>query len=324
LGGACVGGTCQPVAVVEGKTSPNWDGVYPWSLVLVGDSIYYSDSALGGGYVWQVSKQGGAVAAVIVINDADAAAEYCVGEGGGEGARWLVARGTHVHWHGCRDELRDLDTATGIVAALGPLVADQLAATATRIFGTHIKSVGPPSAGDVVSFSVADTTAATLADYAGEPAYIAADESYVYWSDSSGTVSKVAQTGGDVVALAQSTEPQGVALDQTYVYFSDPSLGAVLRVPKAGGTSETIATGQDTPVQIAVDGDFVYWTNTSDLGPGALMRAKKSGGAAPTQLATGKSTAASDHRGPWALALDDKAIYWTEIYGRGAIMKLAK
>jgi hypothetical protein len=271
-----------------------------------------------------VSKQRRAVAPVIVINDADAAAEYCLGDGGGEGARWLVVRGAHVHWHGCRDQLRDLDTATGTVATLGPLIVDQLAATATNIFGTRIKSVGPPSAGDVVSFSLADTTTVTLADYAGQPAYIAADESYVYWSDSSGTVFKVAQSGGDFVTLAQTTEPQGIALDDTYVYFTDPSLGAVLRVPKSGGMSETIARAQDTPVQIAVDGDFVYWTDTSDLGPGAVMRASKSGGTAATQLATGKSIAASEHRGPWALALDDKAIYWTEIYGRGAIMKLAK
>jgi hypothetical protein len=322
LGGGCAGGACQPVAVVDDNTSPNWDGVYPWSLVLVGDSIYYSDGVVGSGYVWRVSKQGGAVAPVIVIQDQDAAIEYCLGSGGGEGARWLALRGSHLHWHGCGDRLRDLDTATGTIATLGPLAVDQLAATATNVFGTQLKSLGPPSAGDIVSFSITDETTLTLADYAGQPAYIAVDESYVYWSDSSGTVFKVAQTGGDVIALAQGSEPQGIALDQAYVYFTDPGRGAVLRVPKAGGDTETIAAGQDTPVQIAVDGDFVYWTNTPDLGLGAVMRANKTGGAAPVQLATGKS--ANDHRGPWALAIDDNAIYWTEIYGRGAIMKLAK
>src|SRR5450432_1876266 len=123
--------------------------------------------------------------------------------------------------------------------------------------------------------------------------------------------------------VAPSPYPQGIALDADYVYWTDPSQGAILRVLKSGGSGELLASGQDTPVQIAVDGDFVYWTNTSDLGLGSVMRANKSGGSA-TLLATGLGIASDQHRGPWAIAIDDVAVYWTEIYGRGAVMRVAK
>src|SRR5262245_605205 len=67
----------QPVALVESGAVLSWDGVYPWSLVLVEDAIYYTDAVLGAGYVWKVAKSGGAVEPAIPLVGQAASVEYC-------------------------------------------------------------------------------------------------------------------------------------------------------------------------------------------------------------------------------------------------------
>jgi hypothetical protein len=321
LGAACVDGRCQPITVVSGISFPNWDGVYPWSLVLGGDSIYYSDSALGGGFVWKVSKLGGVAEPVFPVAGQDATMEYCLGGGGGEGARWLTTQPGHVYWHGCRNRMRDLDLQSGSVNRIAELELDYMVSTLTEIFGTR-RMQGPAPMGEIAALSLVDGTSRTIVSYAGWPSYLAVDGTNIYWSDASGIMS-VASSGGDYSPLASSGGAQGVAIDETSVYWTDVALGTVSRIAKAGGAIETIADHQDTPVQIIVDGDFVYWTNTPDLGLGSVMRAPKNGGPA-VELATGGGNMASQHRGPWAIAVDNTAVYWTEIYGKGAVMKVAK
>jgi len=70
-----------------------------------------------------------------------------------------------------------------------------------------------------------------------------------------------------------------------------------------------IAGRQDAPEGIAVDDEFVYWTNL--LG-GTVMKARRAGGPAV-------AIAASQER-PWGIAVDRQAVYWTE-YGSGRVMK---
>jgi hypothetical protein len=324
LGGACLNGQCQAVPVVQGLSLTNWDGIDPWSLTLVGDSIYYSDNVLGAGYVWKVAKAGGIAAPVIDIQGAAGTAEYCLGGGGGENARWLTSSVGQVYWRGCMNRLRDLDTSTGLVSRIGELDVSFITSTSTQIFCTRQTMSDASIVGEVVAFSTSSGTQNTIGSYSGSPGYLAADDTFVFWSDtSSGTIMKVSQKGGPPEMVAPSPYPQGIALDADYVYWTDSSQGAILRVLKSGGNGEPLASGQDTPVQIAVDGNFVYWTDTSDLGLGSVMRASKSGGSA-TPLATGLGTASDQHRGPWAIAIDDVAVYWTEIYGRDALMRVAK
>jgi hypothetical protein len=324
LGGACLSGQCQAVPVVQGLSLANWDGIDPWSLALVGDSVYYSDGVLGAGYVWKVAKAGGIAAPVIDIQGAAGTAEYCLGGGGGENARWLTSSVGQVYWRGCLNRLRDLDTGTGLVSRIGALDISFIASTGTQIFGTRQPVSDASVIGEIVAFSISNGTQSTIGSYNGSPGYLAVDDTYVFWSDtSSGAIMKVSQLGGTPEMVAPSPYPQGIALDADYVYWTDSSQAAILRVLKSGGNGEPLASSQDTPVQIAVDGNFVYWTDTSDLGLGSVMRANKSGGSA-TLLATGLGIASDQHRGPWAIAIDDVAVYWTEIYGRGAVMRVAK
>jgi hypothetical protein len=76
----------------------------------------------------------------------------------------------------------------------------------------------------------------------------------------------------------------------------------------------------DDPVDIAVDGSSVYWTDTrNNDGPGAhgaIMKCPITGcGAIPTVLASGQ-------RNPHGITVDKSAVYWTNSVEPGAVLKV--
>ena len=51
--------------------------------------------------------------------------------------------------------------------------------------------------------------------------------------------------------------PKPCYVDDKYLYWSDG--GNILRLPKAGGTSEKIIPGVGQPDEIVMDGENFYW-----------------------------------------------------------------
>jgi sugar lactone lactonase YvrE len=102
--------------------------------------------------------------------------------------------------------------------------------------------------------------------------------------------------------------PLSIAVDGTSVYWTDQGNGTVMKVPLGGGSGTKIGSS-NLPYGIAVDGTSVYWADFQ----GTIMKVPLSGGNA-TPLASGQS-------GPYGIALDSQNVYWTNYLG-GTIMKV--
>ena len=145
-----------------------------------------------------------------------------------------------------------------------------MAASARRALKT------PTDAGSMQLYSVGQTLGAG----------VAVDDTNVYWA-ASGAISfaPLAAKSGTPLATAQSS-PFAVALDDTNVYFTDfgggrvgaaAGDGAVMSVPKAGGTATALSTASG-PYDIAVNAHGVFWIEVGATdADGAVMKTSPAG-----------------------------------------------
>ena len=150
---------------------------------------------------------------------------------------------------------------------------------------------------------------------------MAADTRGVYWTITAvnrerltGAVAFCAPPcpdGPTLVATGQAS-PRGVAIDGTYVYWANEEEGTVRRIARddAGdGASEVVTGDVAGPSQIALQGDYVYFTAGGD--GGAVLRAPKTGGAA--------ESVALEQEGAFAIAADESGVYWTTWIPSGVV-----
>jgi hypothetical protein len=153
---------------------------------------------------------------------------------------------------------------------------------------------------------------------------LALDATTVYWTVVDGEVMAAPKDGGQTRTVGAWGSPQhvgeayGLAVDDTYVYWTnwtDAQYGAVLRAPKTGGDVTVLASGLDYPVRIALDADYVYWTDTVSgaVANGSVMKVAKTGGD-PVVIA-------ADQAHPYGIAVDATNLYWTNLYDGTVVMK---
>jgi hypothetical protein len=137
------------------------------------------------------------------------------------------------------------------------------------------------------------------------------DDQSLYWAEGyMGRVRRIAKTGGAITDL-RPADPNYAALsavDDAFVYFTTytslAQSSALLRVSKAGGAGDPLASALDEAIAILTGGESVYWLTAGDGVTGYLARIPKTGGAAAPLV--------SDVAKPAGIALDAQYVYWTE------------
>jgi hypothetical protein len=159
-----------------------------------------------------------------------------------------------------------------------------------------------------------------------------ADDAMLFWSASvravqclpgyESLVVGVPVAGGKTIVLADGVNIRQLALDDRFVYFSRAEevtdcsnapldgKGAVLRVPRLGGSAELLAGGQTPTGALALDGDSILFGNR-DAASGMEIRSVPRSGGAVTTLLHLEGTAA-----PVQLKVDAQHLYVRDISGQ--------
>lgn len=111
-----------------------------------------------------------------------------------------------------------------------------------------------------------------LATHQDYPFAITTDSNNVYWSTRT-AIMAIPLGGGTAVTLAPAAQRViDLATDGNYVYWTDYYADTITEVPVGGGQAITLATGQIGAYGIAVDASYVYWTTYTD---GTVMKQLK-------------------------------------------------
>jgi hypothetical protein len=149
---------------------------------------------------------------------------------------------------------------------------------------------------------------------------LAVNATHVFWVQG-GSVVRAPRAGGDAAPVVKlpAGKIQRLAADDTAVYWTDTGTGdpqwssRVYRATIADGKVETISDAP-SPFSIALDGDTVYWSSSTDVG-GRILSRKKTGGATVVL--------AKEQHKPRGVAVDDKFVYWVNT-GDGTVCRVAK
>lgn len=116
-----------------------------------------------------------------------------------------------------------------------------------------------------------------------------------------------------------------IAVDEETVYYVlATENGAVMRVPRDGGTPTVLASGQHSPWGLTVDATSVYWTTSGNLSDaqsdggqsftsGSVMKVARTGGAPTTLVSSIPYGFVEIGWSPPMVAVDDTSVYWTNV-----------
>ncbi len=147
----------------------------------------------------------------------------------------------------------------------------------------------------------------------GTPGYVAVDSNSVYWTNLNADIGRASKDGTgspaqSFIDVADGAYPSGIAIDSGTVFWAN-FLGNTIQTANAStGLGTQTLLSANTPVGVALDKNYIYWTNPGDT---AIGRAKRDGSEFTLDFIAPLNS-------PTAIAVDSKYIYWTN-NGNGTI-----
>jgi hypothetical protein len=149
---------------------------------------------------------------------------------------------------------------TTLSSKVQPSIPAQIAVYAGNVY----VPTSPLGGAGITAVPTAGGSPQVLVSNRAMPVAVAVDASGIYWGEYSyqslaGGIFRAGLDGSNVTQLATDDDVSGFAIDDTNVYWSAQHLDVVRSVPKAGGSTTTLATGLDGPAGLVAQGGNVYW-----------------------------------------------------------------
>lgn len=268
LGAPCQGGVCKPDAVVKNQGEVVEIAVDDARLYWVSKSLGVVGSVAKGGGAPQVLATGQAGPHRLTLGDQRLF--WSNHDPGGYGAWWVAFDGS----------------ASGQLS--GDMVPYGLARDGGVVF--WVLQSNPQAA--LLQANVDGSSVKIVAAQPQGADLVAVDELYLYLTcPDTGAVVAMPRAGGPLVQLASAVEPAGLAIDESWVYYTDAAAGEVRRVSKSGDQNELLADTQAAPMRVVVDAGAVTWSaRGTDCAShdGSVVRWQKADGSTLT-LAQGQA-----------------------------------
>jgi|HubBroStandDraft_4_1064222.scaffolds.fasta_scaffold12201_3 hypothetical protein len=303
LGGQCVDGVCQPIALV----SPD-SGVSPYGLAQDDTFLYWTD--YDNSQISRTNKATG-VSTVLDSDDTFLPDPIAVDDGG-------IYWGDSVGVWSCPKS----GCSYGVVE-----VSEEQSFSPSSLAIDDVNIYWTEETGAVFAVPKGGQGAAPTELWEGDAstAGVATDGQRVYFAASDGLLRGVGVDGSAPFAIGSYDDAgsYGVALDGQNVYWTiaGPGEGAVNMASLASLSPSPLATGLHYAQSIASDGANVYWIGaTTDTGDQLGIYGCAIASCAPKLLATGSAKVKG-------IVVDSVAVYWTdasETSTGGGVYKLAK
>jgi len=261
----------------------------PWTICTDGSFVYWVEGNISNGAVKKVSVNGGDVTTL--------ASEL-------PEPRAIDVDASYVYWiernNGSNGSLKKIPINGGTVITLVTGLRNaqnHMALDADNIYWGDGKAGG---GGEIKKVSKNGGAVTTLVSNGilNLKTAIAVDNTYVYFYDDQNHIKTVPINGGTVTTIGAGT-PEAYALFGSDIYWVEYSNGTVKKMPKSGGTITTLATGSNSPANLAVDGTSVFWIEFNN--PGKVMKVPVGGGA---------SSIVSNEANTIGVATDNSNVYW--------------
>lgn len=173
----------------------------------------------------------------------------------------------------------------------------------------HCGACGAACAGDCVLGQCQAAGSSRLASIsASSVRSLAQDATHLYWIEDDRIV-RVAKAGGSPQVLAsQQLGPEALAVSGGYVFWSNRLGASIARIAAHGSGGVQTVTAANAPTYLVADSTHIFWW---DSGTNRIRRVPQRGSNA--------STFATPREPISGLAVDATDVYWTDSWGVGAV-----